>query len=443
MALPAGYYGEVCIMAKLGFLVTWINWVMGCITTPSFSILINGKPYGNIRPSKGICQGDPLSLYLFLLCAEDFTSLQAKAEMDRRIKGVSICRGVPTISNLMFADDSILFCRATTGEAQVINEMLQVYANASGQCINMEKSSVYFSSNTRGNHRDEIVSLLGVKEVERFGSYLGLPTLVGRAKYQTFSFLKDRVWKKLQGWKGNMLSKAGKEVLIKAIAQAIPTYTMGVFQLLVKWCDELNSLCAKFWWGQIGNEKKIHWKSWDCLTQPKKEGGMGFRDLRYFNLAMLAKQGWRLLKNHESLMFKCFKARYFPRCNFLHPKDSPNNSFVWKSMVAALPILKSGCCWRVGNGESIEATKDKWIPNYSSNKILHLVHGMEEGWRVSDLIDWDIHGSKRDIIMAHFNREEVEAICRIPLSRRVVEDSVIWLHTKKGEYSVRFGYHLA
>ena len=167
------------IMDKLGFLVTWINWVMGCITTPSFSILINGKPYGNINPSSGLRQGDPLSPYLFLLCAEGFTSLLAKAEMDRRIKGVSICRGVPTISNLMFADDSILFCQATTREVGVINEVLQTYANASGQCINMEKSSVYFSSNTRGNQKDEIVSLLGVKEVERFESYLGLPMLVG------------------------------------------------------------------------------------------------------------------------------------------------------------------------------------------------------------------------------------------------------------------------
>ena len=63
-----------------------------------------------------------------------------------------------------------------------------------------------------------------------------------------------------------MLSKAGKEVFIKAIARAIPTYTMGVFQLPVKLCDELNSLCAKFWWGQVGNDKKIHWKSWDSLT---------------------------------------------------------------------------------------------------------------------------------------------------------------------------------
>ena len=81
----------------------------------------------------------------------------------------------------------------------MINEVLQIYANAMGQCINMEKSLVYFSSNTQGSQRDEIVSLLGVKEVERFESYFGLPTLVGQAKYQTFSFSKERVWKKLQG----------------------------------------------------------------------------------------------------------------------------------------------------------------------------------------------------------------------------------------------------
>ena len=106
---------------------------------------------------------------------------------------------------------------------------------------------------------------------------------------------------------------------------------------------------------------------------------------------MLAKQGWRLLKDQESLLFKCFKARYFPKCNFLHTHDSLNSLFVWKSMMAALPILRSGCCWRVGNGESIDATNDKWIPNYPSNKLLHPVNDMEEGWKVLDLIDWDLH----------------------------------------------------
>ena len=99
---------------------------------------------------------------------------------------------------------------------QVITEILQVYVGASGQCINLEKSLVYFSSNTSIKQKNWIKNSLGVKEVDWFKTYLGLPTLVGRAKYHSFAYLKDRVWKKLQGWKGKMLSKAGKKVLIKA-----------------------------------------------------------------------------------------------------------------------------------------------------------------------------------------------------------------------------------
>ena len=101
------------LMEKLGFPVDWIERVMSCVTTPSFSILINGKPHGMIHPSKGIHQGDPLSPYLFLLCAEGFTALLKKAELEGRIKGVSIYRGSPKVTNLMFADDSLLFCQAT------------------------------------------------------------------------------------------------------------------------------------------------------------------------------------------------------------------------------------------------------------------------------------------------------------------------------------------
>lgn len=210
---------------------------------------------------------------------------------------------------------------------------------------------------------------------------------MGRKKYHTFSFIKDRVWKKLQGWKGRTLSRAGKEILIKAVAQSIPTYTMGVFQLPVKLCEELQAMCTQFWWGQVGNERKIHWLSWEKLSRPKVEGGMGFKDLRQFNLAMLAKQGWRLMQDQESLLFRCLKARYFPRCNFLEATDSPTSSFTWKSILAAKPIIQQGSCWRVGNGASIRVLGDKRLPNHPTKKVLHPTLSVDNDMTVEELID--------------------------------------------------------
>ena len=138
------------MMIKLGFLEVWVDRVMSCVSTPNFSVRINGKAYGNITPSRGIRQGDPLSPYLFLICAEGFTSLLAKTEIEMRLHGVAVCRSAPSapsITNLLLANDSLIFCQANKDEVQVVSDTLQLYAEASGQCINLEKSSAYFSSN--------------------------------------------------------------------------------------------------------------------------------------------------------------------------------------------------------------------------------------------------------------------------------------------------------
>ena len=209
-----------------------------------------------------------------------------------------------------------------------------------------------------------------------------------------------------------LLSRAGKEILTKVVAQSIPTYTMNVFQLPMKLCDELDA-CAKFWWGQVENERKIHWKSWDKLLTSKKDGGMDFCDLKVFNLAMLAKQGWRMILEIDSFLYRCFKARYFPRTTFLEAVESPNSSFVWKSNMATLPILKLGHCWRVGNGCSIRVQGDKWIPNHPTNKIMHPPNDDIEDRVVSDLIGHDLH-AWTDVGMAMFHSEDADAICKIP-----------------------------
>ena len=119
-------------MQQLGFPETWIERMISYVTTTSFSILMNGKPYGNVLPSRGIRQGDPLSPYLFLLCVEGFTSLLAKVEIVGKLNRVSICRNAPKITNLLFTDDSLIFSRASPAEIHTIVEILQVYAKASG-----------------------------------------------------------------------------------------------------------------------------------------------------------------------------------------------------------------------------------------------------------------------------------------------------------------------
>ncbi|XP_075645058.1 uncharacterized protein LOC142616054 [Castanea sativa] len=110
--------------------------------------------------------------------------------------------------------------------------------------------------------------------------------------------------------------------------------------------------------------------------------------------------------------------------------------------MVAMPILRCGSCWCVENGESIKVLVDKWILNYPSNRVLHPVYEGVEDWRVSDLIDLDLHGWRRDTIMTIFNREDAEAICKIPLSHRRVSDVVVWLHNKEGVYTIRSGYHV-
>jgi hypothetical protein len=102
--------------------------------------------------------------------------------------------------------------------------------------------------------------------------YLGLPVYVGRSKAKIFAYLKDRLWKKIIGWMEKWLSKVGKEVLIKACAQAIPIYAMSCFDITKGLCDQMSTLVCRFWWAQQENENKVHWMSWEKLSLPKKWG---------------------------------------------------------------------------------------------------------------------------------------------------------------------------
>jgi len=197
-------------MRKLGFEERWISLLMVCVSSPSFSILVNGQPKGRIYPTRGLRQGDPLSPYLFLLVVEGLSAMLTRAEIEGSISGVPISFRGTRISHLFFADDSLLFCRANLIEWHNVHEILQRYERASGQKLNAEKTSIFFSKNTKREFKEHISSLMGISATTNYHKYLRLPAMVGRSKSRTFAGIQDRVCKRLDGWKERFLSQAGK-----------------------------------------------------------------------------------------------------------------------------------------------------------------------------------------------------------------------------------------
>lgn len=155
-----------------------------------------------------------------------------------------------------------------------------------------------------------------------------------------FQSIVDRVWKRVKGWKERYLSRAGREVLLKSIAQAIPTYAMQCFKLPEGILKKINSICRDFWWGQKGEERKLTMVSWEKMCHSKEEGGVGLRDLCTFNMALLAKQIWRLATKPQSFAAMVLKGKYYPRTTVWEAKAPPTASYTWRSIMAAREIVQ-------------------------------------------------------------------------------------------------------
>ncbi|XP_074336615.1 uncharacterized protein LOC141673774 [Apium graveolens] len=334
------------MLKKFGFGGMWIDRVMQCVRTVSYSFIHDGVEFGNVLPQRGI----------------RLSSMLRRNEEAGLLHGCKIARGAPTISHLLFANDSYFFFKAKAQEANSTKSILQRYENLSGQTINYRKSAVTFSPNTLTYCKRQVCDILQVQESRNPGNYLGLPMFVGKRKASVFNFLKERVSKKLQNGSMKSISKGGKMVLRKTAAQTVPNFWMNFFSIPGEVCNNIQRLMNSYWWSNKGRNKGIRWMAWERLCESKFNGGLGFKDLRCFNVSMLAKQGWRLLNGDNPLVTALMKAKYFPKMDFLNARLGKNPSYMWRSIYEAQIILKRGSIRMIGNGEDTKVCTTPWLP---------------------------------------------------------------------------------
>ena len=140
--------------------------------------------------------------------------------------------------------------KAKASEAEELQRILAVYEQCSGQCINHEKSAIMFSKNCGTQSKDEVKATLGIASEAYNEKYLGLPMYIGRYKKKAFAYIKDSIWTRMQGCNERTLSRQGKEILVKGVAQAIPTFAMSVFYLTKTLCEEIGMMICRFWWAK-------------------------------------------------------------------------------------------------------------------------------------------------------------------------------------------------
>ncbi|XP_058784072.1 uncharacterized protein LOC131658836 [Vicia villosa] len=370
------------------------NMIMHRVSNVETNVNSNGRRSAFFRPQRGIRQGDPISPYLFVLCMEKLSHLIEQAVNNNEWKPFRIGTHGKHISHLMFADDLLLFGKASEKHMVSVMNTLQQLCNMSGQEISQDKSSILFSNNVPRSLRNRLVGITNFREVESFGKYLGVP-LTGKAlRRQDFNYVIDQIARKLSSWKAHHLSFVGRVTLAKSVMEAIPIYPM-MTNLLPKACiNDIHKLQRGFIWGDTENSKNYHAINWDIITRDKTDGGLGLRDLGLMNQACILKMGSKVINQDPDLCCSVLRGKYKTTNMLDNMQYKQTDSHVWKAITRNLPKLKEYGQWMIGDGTSISAWNDNWVEPGKSIRDYNLNIPMELcGMRVRDLTnnagDWN------------------------------------------------------
>jgi hypothetical protein len=266
-------------------------------------------------------------------------------------------------TNVMYADDIMIFAKASSREVKAFDDCIEKYCYWLGQLINREKLGLIFSKLVTRERKRAIKVELNMKSISQQSIYLGAPLFTSRNWSKDFNFLQTRLESRLKDWRCKTLSWVGRCTLIKIVAQALPSYTFSSFDVPVNVCNKLDDASRRFWW----NPKKefgsfLAWKSWDSLCLPKGMSGLGFQKAKGINDAPLSKLTWMVLSNRESLCIQALRSKYKVSFDWLNCDPSKTASHTWKVIERLKCLVAKGACYKVGDGAIIDISKDHWVP---------------------------------------------------------------------------------
>ena len=261
------------IMGRMGFGSRWMSWIKWCISTASFSVLINGSPVGFFQSSRGLRQGDLLSPYLFVIGMEALSSLIKHAVEGNYLSGSRFAdrRGEElVISHLLYADDTLLFCKAHKDQLKFMNWTLMWFEAISELRINLNKSEIIPIGHVV--NVEELALELGCGVGSLPTSYLGLTLGANHKALGIWYSAEERFRKRLASWKIQYISKGGRLTLIRSALSSLPIYYLSFFRMPQKVCARLERIQRQFLLGGSDLEKKSSLVSWATVCTVKRKG---------------------------------------------------------------------------------------------------------------------------------------------------------------------------
>lgn len=414
-----------------------VTWMMACITSATFTVILNGAGDGFFAPECGLRQGCSLSPYIFIMGMDLLSrALQHKSDTGA-LRGVRIARTAPALTSCIYADDLLLFGNATKPEAEQVMKTLYDFAAVSGQKVGPEKSSIWFSRATSLETQVDLAMIMSVPLEATSQTYLGAPIATNR---ESFDFLIDKFSSKLQIWKSKVLSQAGRLVVIKSVLQSLPVYYMATILLPVSVVKKLNALMRRFFWGAGDKTRYMAYISWDTITEPKDYGGLAVRDLGIFNEAMILKSLWKLATKTETLWVQLVIAKYIPRSELWHSKRNYNCSVFWRNLMGLREKMLSLIQWKIGDGNDCTVFGQPWFDQATrhlpqnrqhKNLLIRDLKGPIEGtWDIECLIN----------LFGHQLCMQIIGNIQPPSDNRG-NDVIIFKPAKNGIYSVKHAYN--